>query len=511
MNEDLRFYFAVFLRRFHYFALVALVVSAAGIAVAMILPTKYESEAILLVEPPQIPDELAASTVRTIPQELLEIIEQRLMTRTNLLDIADEFDVYLDRPRMFADDIVEAMREDTVIRISTGRNQASLFTISFSADRARVSADVVNAYVNRVLEDNAELRRDRAEGTMDFFAAEVERLSVDLARKSAEILDFKNANIDSLPENLNYLLDRQGDLRDRVADIEREIASLGQQRERLIVVFNATGGTGVGGQDLRSDAERELDAARDQLEQALTIYSEQNPRVKQLRKRIASLETTVAAQGPSSDGGDGAARQSILELQLSEIDTRVELLKDERTKIEEEVLELRANIEKTPTNSVALEALLRDYENLQQQYDLAVNAASRAATGERIELLSKGERISVISQPVAPREPTSPNRPLIAALSVVGGLLAGVAFVALVELLNRSIRRPADLVNGLGITPLATLPMIRTPGEVARRRGIIFSVILFSTAATIAAAYYLHTAVIPLDLLVDRLLDAAGL
>ncbi|MDU8942574.1 GumC family protein [Ovoidimarina sediminis] len=508
MNDDLKFYFAIFLRRFHYFALVAVVVSAAGIAVAFMLPTKYQAEAILLVEPPQIPDELAASTVRTIPQELLQIIEQRLMTRTNLLDIADEFDVYSDRPRMFADDIVEAMREDTTIRIRTGRNEASLFTIQFNAGRARTSADVVNAYVTRVLEDNAELRRDRAEGTMDFFAAEVERLSVDLARKSAEILDFKNANIDSLPENLNYLLDRQGDLRDRVSDIEREIASLGQQRERLIVVFNATGGTG--GNDLRSPEQRELDALRNELDQALTIYSEQNPRVKQLRNRIASLETAVSSQGTPGDGGQGEARQSLLELQLSEIDTRVELLKDERANIENEVVELRQNIEKTPTNSVALEALLRDYGNLQQQYDLAVNAASRAATGERIELLSKGERISIISQPVAPREPTSPNRPMIALLSVLGGLAGGVAFVTLIELLNRSIRRPADLVKGLGITPLATLPLIRTPGEVARRRGLIFSTILFSTAATIAAAYYLHTAVIPLDLLMDRLLGAAG-
>ena len=507
MNEDIRFYFAVFLRRFHYFAFIALVVSAAGIATAFILPTRYQAEAILLVEAPQIPDELAASTVRTIPQEQLQITEQRLMTRANLLDIADEFDVFEGRPRMFADEIVDEMREDTEIDIRTGRNEASILTIRFTANTPGDSADVVNAFVTKVLEDSAELRRDRAEGTMDFFSAEVERLSIDLASKSAEILDFKNANIDALPENLNYQLDRQGDLRDRLADIEREISSLGQQRERLIVVFNATGGQSAAGNDLRSEEQKELDALNGQLDQFLTIYSEQNPRVKALRARIASLEVAVASQGGTvSDAAN--PQESLLDLQLSEIDARVKLLAEERIAVEEEIVALRANIEATPTNSVALEALLRDYENLQQQYDLAVGSASRAATGERIELLSKGERISVISQAVPPQEPTSPNRPLIAVASVIGGLALGAGFVLLIELTNRSIRRPVDLVNGLGISPLSTLPLIRTPGEVARRRGVIFTTILFSTAATIAVAYYIHWSVIPLDLLVDRFLRA---
>ncbi len=64
MIADIKFYLSLFLRRFHYFLLVAMAVSAVGITMAYTLPSVYEAEARLLVESPQIPGDLAESTVR---------------------------------------------------------------------------------------------------------------------------------------------------------------------------------------------------------------------------------------------------------------------------------------------------------------------------------------------------------------------------------------------------------------------------------------------------------------
>jgi uncharacterized paraquat-inducible protein A len=82
--------------------------------------------------------------------------------------------------------------------------------------------------------------------------------------------------------------------------------------------------------------------------------------------------------------------------------------------------------------------------------------------------------------------------------------------VLLLELLNRSIRRPIDLTRALGVVPLSTLPVMRTPGEVARRRTVMAGVIMTSTAGIVAGIIFLHTQVIPLDLLVDRAVDKLG-
>ena len=62
---DLRFYFALLLRRLPYFLIFTVAGAAVGVTLALTLPPSFEAQARLVVESEQIPDELAASTVRT--------------------------------------------------------------------------------------------------------------------------------------------------------------------------------------------------------------------------------------------------------------------------------------------------------------------------------------------------------------------------------------------------------------------------------------------------------------
>lgn len=507
MNSEIRFYLSIFLRRMPVFAVVAISISAVGIATAMLVPTRYSADALLLMESPQIPDELAASTVQTNAREQLEIIEQRLMTRINLIEIADDFGVFPDRASMFPDEVVEEMRDRTAFRITTGRDRASLVRVEFESQNPAVTAAVVNEYVTRILESNVELRTDRAEDTMDFFEAEVARLGQDLERQSQRILDFKNANINALPESLDYRLSRQSTLQERLAQVESEIAGLREQRERAIMIYTATASDSREQVDTRSASQRELDALESELKAALAVYSEQNPRVKVLRTRIAALEAAVAEESTEEEEAPESEPVSILDIQLSEIDARAETLIDQKARIERELAILARSIAETPGNAIALESLERDYQNIQSQYNSAVARMSAAATGERIELLSKGQRISVINPAAVPRRPSSPNRPLIAAVGIALGLGAGAGLVLLLELLNRSIRRPVDLTRSLGIVPIATLPLVRTPGETARRRAVLGLVLLTAAIGIPLALYFFHMTVMPIDLAFDKVMD----
>ena len=70
---------------------------------------------------------------------------------------------------------------------------------------------------------------------------------------------------------------------------------------------------------------------------------------------------------------------------------------------------------------------------------------------------------------------------------------AGVVLVFLMEMLNRSIRRPVDLTNRLGIQPFATLPYIRTREEIRWKRGVIGGVLVSILAAIPLVLYFLLT------------------
>ena len=75
---DLRFYLSLFLRRLHWFLLIAVLVSGVGLVLARVLPTVYVASAKLVVESEQIPSDLAASTVEVQAGEQLQIIRDNM-------------------------------------------------------------------------------------------------------------------------------------------------------------------------------------------------------------------------------------------------------------------------------------------------------------------------------------------------------------------------------------------------------------------------------------------------
>ncbi|WP_108862143.1 lipopolysaccharide biosynthesis [Ruegeria sp. Alg231-54] len=504
---DLRFYWSIFSRRLPYFMLVATVISAASIIVAFSLPPAYVSEMKLIVEAPRIPDDLAASTVRTPAQQQLELLEQRLLTRANLIDIANRQRVFPDISEMLPDRIVSAMRARTTVRASNHRAPVPLMQISFEARSGAVAAGVLNEYLNLIQQEDVRSRTARAAQTLEFFEQEVARLSEELARRNARLLAFKTENSDALPESLDYKLSQQTLLQERQAMLEREIAGLEDQRQNLILIFESTGRVNGFERTQQSPESRELEELRRQLGEALIIYSEQNPRVKVLKARIAEMEKTVQ---PRPEDDEDTTGNALLDVQLAEIATRIDVLRGQQSATQARLEKVTDTINRTPATSIQIEELTQDRDNLQQQYNLAVDRLSRASTGERIEVTAQGQRVSVIEPPVVPNRPSKPNRTLIAAGGCFLGILAGLGLVVLLEMLNRSVRRPEDLVARLDITPLATIPYISTPGEIWRRRGFKLARLTIILVSVSAGVYAIHTYYQPLDLMAERVMEKIG-
>ena len=177
MNIDLAFYLAVFRRRLPYFLATAFLITALSLAIAIVLPPQYESQAKLLLESSQIPDAMAAPTVQAAAVEKLQILEQRLMTRENLLRIARERNVFEDIAKMTPSDIVSEMAKRTDISIRGGQQQATLMHVTFTARSGEVANAVVTDYVTLVLAADVDVRIESAKETLEFFQQETKRLS----------------------------------------------------------------------------------------------------------------------------------------------------------------------------------------------------------------------------------------------------------------------------------------------------------------------------------------------
>ena len=512
---DLKFYLSLFLRRLHYFLIVLTLGSVIGLTLAWMLPPVYVAEARLVVESEQIPDELAASTVRVAASEQLQIIQQRILTRETLIEMANRLQIYPPTGpahRLAADQIVEDLRKRITIVTTGGAAQATIVRVGFEAPTAALAATVTNEVVTLILRENVAMRTTVAGQTLDYFVQEVARLDRELASRGAAILAFKEANKEALPDSLEFRRSQQAAAQERLLQISRDEAALADRRQGLVAIYEATGRIAAPTADDMTAEARQLQVLRDQLGAMLVVLSRQNPKVKLLENQIAALEKIVAEQTATTAPLAPAGKQlSPLDIQLADIDRQIDFLTDLKAQITTELEALRVSIDATPGNSIALDTLERDYANSRMQYDQAVANKARAETGDTIEALSKGQRISVIEQAIAPREPSSPNRPLIAVAGVGLGLLGGIGLIMLIELLKGAIRRPVDITAKLGITPFATLPYMRTAEQIRRRRAIIgfgFALVLLAIPAGL---WLVHTQIMPLDLLLDRALQSSGL
>ena len=501
----MKYYLAIFLRRLPIFVLVASFITVLSFFIAASLPAVYSSQARFLLEGSQIPNELAPPTVNTPARERMQLFEQRMMSRANLLDIARKLDVFPDLALMRPDEIVQAMQDATITSFNISKDGAAIMTVKFEARSGQKAAGVVNEYVSIIQQQDVENRTGRAGQTLDFFQQEVSRLETELAAVSGKLVEFKTANSDALPEGSNYRLGQQGTLQERISQSDREVSTLVTQRARLIEIFNATGRIeGISGVEL-SPQQQELQDLRRQLDEALVVYAPTNPRIKVLEGRITQLESVVAKQSSTT-----TSATSPLDLQLAEIDSRIDALKQQKAESEAELEKVNDSIRRSAANGVQLSSLERDYANLQVQYNAAVANMAQASTGERIEVLSRGDRVTLLEQPGVPNAPSRPNRLLIGGGGMFLGIAAGLGLIILIEMLKTAPRRPEAIVKKLGITPLATLPFIQSRGDKRRNQRLNVILVVSILIAVPASVWAVHTYYRPIDLLAERVANKLG-
>jgi protein tyrosine kinase modulator len=504
---------SAFWRRLWILLLTAGLIGPLALAIAYFLPPKFQSTATVLVESQQVA--LATSTVTVAAAERLQVIQQRLMTRENLLDLIAKYNLYAERTDLSLTEKVELVRSDTSFNTipvpGAPRGTASVlaFTITFTSAKSSLTAQVASELVTKILEANAKARTDRASETLGYFDQEVKRLSDALGVVEAGITRFKNENEKALPESLAFRRQELSNIKTRMATRDNTRLGYTDQKQALEDALR-TGQIGaLSGQPL-SREEQDLLALRNQLVQSQATLAESHPTIIALKARIAALEKVVA---PSNDNASAQASLAVqrTQQQITLLERQIALLDEQQQADATYQKELEASIAATPQVEITLNALLRKQTQLQQEYDIAVNKRNAASEGERLEVNQQAERFELVEPPQVPERPVSPNRPLIAAGGIAGSVMLGLGLMALFELLNTSIRTAHALEYRTGLRPVVTIPYVMTRSERLRRRLRWGGFVLLFLVAIPAALYAVDRYYLPLGTLLERLVSRTGI
>jgi len=190
--------FALIKRRALYFVIPFILVFAIGAVVALAWPAKYLAEGKILVQSQEIPSDLVRPTVVSLANERIQIIEQRIMTRDNLLAIAKKFQISKNswQSLVSGTEIVDFVKERARIRplvltLGSDRKQAIAFTVGFEHEQPQVAMRVANELVTMILNEDVRARTAFANETTKFLERDVQRLETQISQLDAQIAELR--------------------------------------------------------------------------------------------------------------------------------------------------------------------------------------------------------------------------------------------------------------------------------------------------------------------------------
>lgn len=441
-----------------WFIVIPAVLGTMGaVAAAFLLPQKYESSAVMIVQSPSLPEDVIGSGPNDIIDRRLEAIRQQIINRPALLSMIEANQLYLeDRQSKPLSEVVETMREAITllpVKIDLGGNRPEDNTISvrlsFAYEDPFKAQTVAQALMERVVEVNSTANTEQAVQTVQFLTEQQTSVQRQIDEVEAQVAALNARFGGVLASASSPLISGSSAGYDmQIAALERENSVLRSQRETLATA------------DTRDPA---VVSAEAQLAAARAIYSDSHPDVVLARKRLAEAENL--------------AKSNIAKLPTETIDTQIAFnesqlaqLRAARARDSSQLASVVAERARAPAIQQQADQLQQQLQGLYSQFEAISQRLLAARAGARADAEQLGERLLVVDPPVVPDKPSFPDRTLLIALGVAGGLGLGLVLALGVELFLRPVRDPRAITGITGARPLAMVPVIKPDRGLPKNR-----------------------------------------
>jgi polysaccharide chain length determinant protein (PEP-CTERM system associated) len=480
------------------------VVWAGAFLYARSLPDRYRSQARVLIVPPQVPEDYVRTTVTSTLQERLTAMSQQILSRTRLERIITEFNLYEEerKTRLF-EDVIEQMRtKDIKVDMPKVRRREDpgFFTVSYESMNPRTAMQVADRLAALFIAENLQDRAVLAEQTAAFLDAQLENAKRQLDEQDTKLEEFRRANAGRLPSevsaNVQVMQSTQSQLQAVVDALNRD-NDRKLQLDRLIADTAAMpvlpAREGADGVAAGATAAERLANARQQLQAMQLRFKDSHPDIPRMKRIIADLEKAAAAE--AAEGHEGptvpltaaglAQQRRLIEMQTEResVERRIAIGATEQARLQGILATYRARIEAAPERESELAELSRDYQTLQDQYQLLLKQSQQSHIAADLERRQIGEQFRIIDTARLPERPTGPDRLRINVLGAGAGFAFGLMIIGLLEYRDTSFRTRDDIVTVLSLPVLAVVPLMVTAGELRRSRRRTFAL-----AASVAIA-----------------------
>jgi len=226
-------------RKLWLIVLVAVVGAILSIIVALNQPKVFQATAVIQIETPQVGSDLAGQTIANDANQRLQLIEQRLMARDNLVKVIERHGLFANaRDMPMAEKVHQLRISARITPITVGvpgmgpATTPSGLSVTVNLNDPVKAAEVANDFVETVIAENRERRMALVRETFDFLSAEETRVSARIAEVEGVIADFKRANAESLPTSITPVREELRTLNETLLALDQQIITLETEASR---------------------------------------------------------------------------------------------------------------------------------------------------------------------------------------------------------------------------------------------------------------------------------------
>jgi polysaccharide chain length determinant protein (PEP-CTERM system associated) len=459
---------------------------AIAILLAMVLPKKYTSQTLILVQQPTVPSDIVKPVVTEDLNHRLASMQEQILSRTRLEPIIGKFGLYPeDRGKVHIEDLVERLRASiavTPLVSMPGTQNQSLpgFYVNVTFNDPQLAQQICTEITSMFMEQNAHALEQQAARTTSFLSQQLDEAKAKLDEHDAKLAQFKRQYLGSLPEeaqaNLSLLMGMNSQLEANTQALSRaqqdkafNESLFNQQQANLEVAQKQAGHD-------PETLEQQLNALQDQLTVLQAHYTAEHPDVIKMKNSIEELKKRMAEEAKTDPSGSGNAQTPRSEppqmqqfrAKLRQDELNIADLTKRQAQIQNQIGVLQARVQASPVVEQQFKEMTRNYQSALEFYNELLKKRDNSAMATDLQHQQEGEQFRVLDPPSLPDKPSFPKKPYFLGGGLGAGLALGVGILALIAIRDTSIYTERDVELCLRLPVLGMIPNLEVDTSVEK-------------------------------------------
>ncbi|HKR30747.1 MAG TPA: Wzz/FepE/Etk N-terminal domain-containing protein, partial [Terriglobales bacterium] len=448
-----------------------------GYGISRVMPPRYISQTMVLVQPPTVPNSIVPSMDTTTMNQQLASLKQQILSRASLEPVIRQFNLYsADINKKPMDQLVERLQDAIEVTpvaplAETGPKDLPGFSVSVTLDDPHKAQDVCTRLTSMFIQASNGDTIARSQQVTRFLTEQLAEAKRSLDEQDAKLAAFKSRYLGSLPDDEQANLNLLGGLNTQLQAVSETVARAQQDKtfsESLLQQQLAQTQPTRTGQN-PDTLEQQLATLKTQLATQEQMYTDSYPDVIKTKADIAALEKRIdqSANSTATKLGSGLSNPVVESPQIAQL--RAEIHTDDqqimqRTREQEQLRDqiklYEGRIQQSPEVEQRYTELTRGRETANESYNALLKEQHDAQMSGELNQQQQGEYFNVLDAANLPSKPSFPNRIMFTAGGLVGGIGLGLGLSFFFELRDTSIKSERDVEYSLRLPVLAMIPAV---------------------------------------------------